>query len=110
MLKSVLYVENDYLPLSPPCPPPPPYLHTVSDQILEVGTAWERGYLIPLPSPLLPLPLPFSPCPSPPPLPSSSLTSSMTHLPDPEALIYLVLLQAHNQGAFDGFNRTPESP
>jgi len=22
---------------------PPPYLHTVSDQILEVGTAWERG-------------------------------------------------------------------
>ena len=24
---------------------PPPYLHTVSDQILEVGTAWERGYL-----------------------------------------------------------------
>ena len=23
---------------------PPPYLHTVSDQILEVGTAWERGY------------------------------------------------------------------
>jgi len=20
------------------------YLHTVSDQILEVGTAWERGY------------------------------------------------------------------
>jgi len=23
---------------------PPPYLHTVSDQILEVGTAWEQGY------------------------------------------------------------------
>ena len=23
---------------------PPLYLHTVSDQILEVGTAWERGY------------------------------------------------------------------
>ena len=67
MLKSVLYVENDYLPLS-------------------------------------------SPCPSPPPLPSSSLTSFMTHLPhDPEALIYLVLLQARNQGAFNGFNRTPES-
>jgi len=23
---------------------PPPYLHTVSHQILEVGTSWERGY------------------------------------------------------------------
>jgi len=22
------------------------YLHNVSDQILEVGTAWERGYVI----------------------------------------------------------------
>ena len=24
---------------------PPPYSHTVSDQILEVGMAWERGYV-----------------------------------------------------------------
>jgi len=27
-------------------PLPPPYLHTGSDQILEVGTAWERGYAL----------------------------------------------------------------
>jgi len=28
---------------------PPPYLHTVSDQILEVRTGWERGYAFPVP-------------------------------------------------------------
>jgi len=26
---------------------PPPYLHTASNLILEVGTAWERGYIMP---------------------------------------------------------------
>jgi len=29
--------------LLPVCLPSPPYLHTVSNQILEVGKAWEQG-------------------------------------------------------------------
>ena len=49
---------------------PPPFLHTVCDQKLEAGTAWERGYTV-LVIFLLSFQLPSAP---PPPTPPVSLT------------------------------------
>ena len=48
LLISAMFQKNLSLPqIAVTCSyrPPPPFLHTASDQKLEVGMAWERGYM-----------------------------------------------------------------